>query len=166
MSGSADSVSPQAQLTAPIPADAVAPVQQVMAIPEDDVPYVDKESLRKCGPLPFGSAAAYARAIPPERRSVTGCYKIKCPGGCCIGYSYNVDCKCCLWTPSCPLLSCLHFFFSDDDGGWFKPGTKKPKSAFLYEVDSDTHTLALYSAGCGDWMSASGPGTPCLYCVK
>ena len=44
-----------------------APTQQVM-LHEDGV---DVESVRKCGPLPFGSATAYAKAIPPEQRSVT-----------------------------------------------------------------------------------------------
>ena len=77
-----------------------APTQQVM-LHEDGV---DVESVRKCGPLPFGSATAYAKAIPPEQRSVTGCYTLKCPGGSCVGYSYNVDCNGCLCIPGCLVL--------------------------------------------------------------
>ena len=159
---------------------AAAPVQQVMDHGVvDSSPTVDKEVVRRCGgPLPLGAAMAYAKAIPPEQRRVTGCYQIKCQGGCCIGFSYNVDCKqCCncLWTPSCALplvfLQLLgtgaHCFTADDaDGGWFHSGKYSRKNMWLYEVDSETHTLACYHAGCGDWEKASGPDAPCLYCVK
>jgi hypothetical protein len=149
-------------------AEAIAPVPQVIATPEDDV---DPESVRKCGPLAFGSAVAYARAIPSDRRSVTGFYKIKCPGGCCIGCTYNVDCNGCLCTPTCILLPGLTCFNSDGDGGWYTQrcglkGEGAPKEYFLYEVDSESHTLACYSFQCMDPMSISGPKTPCLYCVK
>lgn len=161
---------------------AAAPVQQVMEQHVDDSPAVDKEVVRRCGgPLPFGAAMAYAKAIPPEQRSVTGCYQIKCPGGCCIGWSYNVDCRqrCnCLWTPSCALpfvfLQLLgskgQCFTADDDGGWYHSGGTGgygiKKDVWIYEVDSETHTLACYNAGWGDWTSPSGPNAPCVYCVK
>ena len=141
-----------------------APTQQVMALHEDGV---DKESVRKCGPLPFGSAMAYAKAIPPDQRSVTGCYMLKCPGGTCVGYSYNVDCNGYLWTPCCLILPFCRLLNTDADGFHYTQDMKtRARNMFLYEVDSDTHTLALYSAACGDWMSATGPSTPCLYCVR
>lgn len=154
-----------------------APVQQVMEQGVDDSPTIDKEVVRRCGgPLPFGAAMAYAKAIPPDQRSIAGCYQIKLRGGCCIGCSYNVDCKSCcncLWTPSCCLpLAVLqllgakgHCFTADDDGSWFHQG-KYGKNMWLYEVDNDTHTLAIYDRQCGDWSSPSGPNAPCLYCVK
>ena len=140
---------------------------------------VDREVVRTCGgPLTFGAAMAYANAIPHDQRSVTSCYQIKCVGGCCIECSYNVDCKTCgncLWTPSCVLpLVVLQLlgskgqcFDADDDGGWYHKALKyRTKDVWLYEVDSETHTLACYHAGCGDWTSPSGPDAPCLYCVK
>lgn len=46
-----------------------------MTVDEDGV---DKESVRKCGALPFGAVMAHAKAIPPDQRSVTGCYMLKC----------------------------------------------------------------------------------------
>ncbi|XRB25392.1 hypothetical protein RI054_44g152500 [Pseudoscourfieldia marina] len=51
--------------------------------------------------------------------------------------------------------------------GWYHKALKyRTKDVWLYEVDSETHTLACYHAGCGDWTSPSGPDAPCLYCVK
>ena len=152
--------------------DVTPVIQPVMAIPVSNIaPPVDRELVRKCGAVPLESARAYAARIPPEQRSVTGCYKVKCAGGACMGCSYNVACggpQGCLWTPNCLLFNPLvHIFWvycfcSNESGGY----ASNKNDMHLYEVDSDAHTLACYSIPCGQCHQASGNETPWLYCEK
>lgn len=150
----------------------VAPEQQVI----EQEPSTDKHLVRTCGPLPLGSAMAYATAIPSERRSVTGCYLLKYRG-CPIGCTYNIECSCCncLWTPSCCLPFCaLHMlgslgqcFNNEKNGTWAHVSRRGVRNMWIYEVDSDTHTLAVYHAACcADPSSAAGNYAPCFYCVR